>query len=96
MTAHTKTPWSVCHTTMSKAITHWHIVGDRHGSVYPICRHTIEVEPDAAEQIANAAHIVKCVNNHKSLMDALEALYHDRNRDTLDKALAALEAVWND
>jgi len=47
-------PWAVNFTRLNSIVARWHITGSRHGSVYPICEHQIEQEPDASEQLANA------------------------------------------
>lgn len=89
-TAHTALPWTTNVTKTDGAITHWHITGAKHGSVYPICNHTIEQEPTGAEQLENAAFIVRACNAHDDLVKALgqiAKLYEDRaNATTIELA----------
>lgn len=64
---HTLGPWVLNTTKVEGAIVRWHIAGQKHGSVYPICEHVIEVEPDATEQFHNARLIAAA----PELLDAL-------------------------
>ncbi len=70
MSGHTHGPWNICTTTICGIVTHWHITGDKHGSVYPICNHAIEIEPDGSEQLANARLIAAA----PELLDALKSI----------------------
>lgn len=59
-TQHTATPWKVCHTTAPYLIV---------GNIKE--KYSTWVVNDVASE-ANAAYIVKCVNSHEQLVEALK------------------------
>ena len=65
---HTPGPWHVNYTTFDNAIVRFHIAGETHGSVYPVCEHTLEITPDSSEQLANA-HLIAAA---PELLEALK------------------------
>ena len=70
---HSPAPWTVCRTKLEGAITHWHITDAKHGSVYPVCSHTLESEPDCSEQLANANLIAAAPDMLSVLLDLKES-----------------------
>lgn len=71
-TQHTPGKWTLCKTIQAGAVTHWHIAGEKHGSVYPICNHTIEVEPSSDEQLSNARLIAAAPDLLEALQEAVD------------------------
>ncbi len=70
--------WKCNQTTIDHAITHWHVTGPRHGSIYPICNHTIEENPSGSEQLANAQFIAAAPSIIHSLLQQL----HESRQET--------------
>jgi hypothetical protein len=64
---HTPGSWTVNRTMVEGAVVRWHVASDRCGSVYPICEHVIEQEPDGAEQLANARLIAAAPDYEEAL-----------------------------
>jgi len=68
------TPWEVCHNS-------WEVSTIYDCNEYPVC--SIRIDPDVTEHTQDilerakeerAAHIVKCVNAHDGLVEALQKL----------------------
>lgn len=91
-TKHTPLPWE--YRAASRGIT----TTMQQGAYSVICRMAESAGINAEERAANAAFIVKAVNSHQALVDALEALmecaggqYSPGYDEAFDKATAALE-----
>jgi hypothetical protein len=90
MTQHTPTPWiatSDCHYDAAS-----YLIETQDGKLVIATCH----EGDADEVLdcsANAAHIVKCVNSHDALVEALKGVIRVADRATVefDAAKAALK-----
>lgn len=78
---HTPTPWDICESENSNlvhietSLEHPTLAGEQIATVNKGNKET---------RLANAALIVKAVNNHQSLIDALETLLHSETVDRRD------------
>jgi len=87
MSKHTATPWHVSHANASRP---WTAIGSADLSAAWVGRFTTETD---------AEHIVRCVNTHAQLLEALQAIYANGGTATnemLISARAALAAAWGE
>jgi len=96
MSEHTPTPWEVdvdfdydlCFTEDGEPMSGWQIYGPKS---WPVAAAWVEGIVDRLTGRANAEFIVKAVNSHDRLVEALEKLYFhvgERGADIIDAALA--------
>ncbi len=93
--SHTPTPWKY---TQESIDPEWAIVTDASGHI--IANVNSETGPDIPPLVstkmprdANAAHIVRCVNNHDALLAALKGLIGECG-DLEDGSVAELQCHW--
>lgn len=105
---HTPTPWSIGNDKYKRPT---YIKGTVNGNYQRICQTLSTPSTNTSEQrIANAAHIVKCVNAHDGLVAALKQAYSAMSRnkpngsypdelfysDTFDLLYKTLESLKDD
>ena len=92
-------PWEVCHNS-------WEVSTIYDCNEYPVC--SIRIDPDVTEHTQDilerakeerAAHIVKCVNAHEDLVEALQSISEywngNRNDTAMHDACVALPYLAN-
>lgn len=75
MSKHTHTPWRIKH--------QYNITDDNNRSVSTCGGFSDMTEESHNENLANAAYIVHCVNNHEALVDALRKAINHLDVDNL-------------
>lgn len=94
-TKHTPTPWEKCggatpYYTCIKSGDEYIVYGMADNQAHKEHGHRIKA-PDMWTQQANAAHVVKCVNMHEELVDALIDI--TRKTKDLNANVIAIEAL---
>lgn len=81
MSKHTATPWHVSHANASRP---WTAIGSADFSAAWVGRFTTETD---------AEHIVRCVNTHAQLLEALQAIYANGGTATNEMLISARAAL---
>lgn len=87
---HTELPWAICNESPNEYWYEGTTIYDVNGQ-----RRVADTPAQLLDAEANAAFIIKAVNNHYQLLDALKELYRNSESGArfLDKAEAAIKAA---